>query len=91
MALWGDGPRFEDAEDAKRAVEELVKERDELKHTKEALECLIKNQKSVLDELDVQVDAAQRRASCRSGPDLRTSPVYSKYGMEMLVWILPAA
>ena len=63
MALWGDGPRFEDAEDAKRAVEELVKERDELKHTKEALECLIKNQKSVLDELDVQVDAAQRRAS----------------------------
>ena len=63
MALWGDGPRFEDAEDAKRAVEELVKERDELKHTKEALECLIKNQKSVLDELEVQVDAAQRRAS----------------------------
>ena len=62
---------FEDAEDAKRAVEELVKERDELKHTKEALECLIKNQKSVLDELDVQVEYRDLNANYEHRKTLR--------------------
>ena len=46
--MWaGGGTRFEDPEEAKREVEELVKEREELLRSSTALERLIGNQKQV--------------------------------------------
>jgi len=46
--MWaGGGTRFEDPEEAKREVEELVKEREELLRSSTALELLIGNQKQV--------------------------------------------
>jgi hypothetical protein len=63
MALWGDSPRFEHPEDAKQAVQKLIQEREDLKRSTTALEDLIGNQKQVLEELEMQVDAAQRRAA----------------------------
>ena len=60
--MWGGSGRFEDPEEAKRAVEELVKERETLLSNAASLEKLIDTQKQVLEELETQVDAAQRRA-----------------------------
>jgi hypothetical protein len=65
--MWaGGGTRFEDPEEAKREVEELVKEREELLRSSTALERLIGNQKQVRIHRVGESERARERESGRA-------------------------
>jgi len=70
--MWaGGGTRFEDPEEAKREVEELVKEREELLRSSTALELLIGNQKQVQSVRERESVKAGERESERAGDRTR--------------------
>lgn len=73
--------RFEDPEDAKRAVEELVKEREELLCSSTALERLIDNQKQVrIVKYRAKEDSSRERARVTAIPTERERARAKKRG-----------